>query len=165
MMSLDAIYPCSDDGIVSLEPIIVRRTVRWGECDPAGIVYTPRFLDYCIEVYEAFLSLMLGGPLHSAKQPLGIDFPCRGAELDFRSPLPLDARFDMELRVAPPRSRTFDLHITGRRLDPEGPLIAFLARVSPIIVDVRERTAVSLPDPLRRAVEDYASRFPVMSED
>ena len=33
----------------------VRRIVNWGDCDPAGIVYTPRVLDYACETIDAFL--------------------------------------------------------------------------------------------------------------
>ncbi|MGA8291299.1 MAG: hypothetical protein WB820_02120, partial [Rhodoplanes sp.] len=32
----------------------VRRIVNWGDCDPAGIVYTPRVLDYVCETIDAF---------------------------------------------------------------------------------------------------------------
>ncbi len=35
-------------------PFTVTRTVRWGDCDPAGIIYTPRVLDYAMEILEAW---------------------------------------------------------------------------------------------------------------
>ncbi|MCE8018739.1 thioesterase [Halomonas sp. MCCC 1A11036] len=147
----------STETVIGDAPLIIRRVVRWGDCDPAGIVYTPRFLDYTISAHEAFISLMLGGPLHSAKSGLGVRFPVRGVELDFRSPLPVDTQFDMEVRVGEIRSRTFDLHVTATRVTVEHPgPVAFLARISPVTVDGASWSAVPLPDALRARIAAYA---------
>ncbi len=35
-------------------PFTVTRTVKRGDCDPAGIIYTPRVLDYAMEALEAW---------------------------------------------------------------------------------------------------------------
>ncbi|MCE8024126.1 acyl-CoA thioesterase [Billgrantia aerodenitrificans] len=150
--------------VVGDTPLIIRRVVRWGDCDPAGIVYTPRFLDYTISAHEAFISLMLGGPLHSTKASLGVSFPVRGVELDFRSPLPVDTPFDMEVRVGEIRSRTFDLHVTARRVAAVPGPVAFLARVSPVTVDGASWTAVPLPDALRVRIAAYADAHPLHAE-
>lgn len=152
------------DRVVCEEPVILRRSVRWSECDPAGIVFTPRFLDFCVSAYEAFIGKMLGGPLHAAKEPLGIDFPMRGVEMDFRASLPALSLLEMEVRLGELRSRTFDLHIEGRRLDKAGPGTAFRARLTPITVDRTTRAAVALPASLRAALEDYARQFPFIPE-
>ena len=155
----------STESVIGDAPLIIRRVVRWGDCDPAGIVYTPRFLDYTISAHEAFISLMLGGPLHSTKTSLGVSFPVRGAELDFRSPLPVDTQFDMEGRVGEIRSRTFDLHVTARRVAPGHPgPVAFLARISPVTVDGASWSAVPLPDALRSRIAAYADAHPLLSE-
>lgn len=148
--------------IVSTAPLVIRRTVRWGECDPAGIVYTPRFLDYAVSAYEGFVSLMLGGPLHGAKKSLGVDFPARAVELDFRSPLALEARFDMELRIGALRTRSYDLHIRATRLNEDGTSgpLAFLARLTPVTVDPATRTAVAVPTTLHNAIAAYAATHP-----
>ena len=149
--------------IVSTAPLVIRRTVRWGECDPAGIVYTPRFLDYVVSAYEGFVSLMLGAPLHGAKAALGVDFPARAATLDFRRPLALEDRFDMALRVGALRRRSYDLHI--RATPPGQPgTVAFLARISPVTVYPRSRAAVALPPALRAAIAAYAAAHPLTPE-
>ncbi|MDI5983625.1 acyl-CoA thioesterase [Halomonas sp. M4R5S39] len=161
-----AFFP-STEAVISEAPLIIRRVVRWGDCDPAGIVYTPRFLDYTISAHEAFIGLMLGGPIHSTKTSLKVNFPVRGVELDFRSPLPVDTQFDMEVRVGEIRSRTFDLHVTATRVAAEpahqGP-VAFLARISPVTVDGASWTAVPLPDALRSRISAYADAYPLHSE-
>ncbi len=55
-------------------PFAVTRTVKWGDCDPAGIIYTPRVLDYAMEILEALVPRGLGGavaglePGHGARR-------------------------------------------------------------------------------------------------
>lgn len=39
----------------------VQRTVAFGDCDPAGIVYTPRVLDYCLEAIDQLWRTILDG--------------------------------------------------------------------------------------------------------
>lgn len=164
-MASDDFFPATET-VIDESPLIIRRVVRWGDCDPAGIVYTPRFLDYTVSAYEAFISLMLGGPMHSIKK-YGVGFPVRGVELDFCSPLPVDAQFDMEVRVGEIRSRTFDIHITATRViatPQQSKQIAFLARISPVTVDEASWTAVSLPEALRLRIAAYADAYPLHLE-
>ncbi len=34
------------EAVLADTPFVVRRRVKWGECDPAGVVYTPSFSEY-----------------------------------------------------------------------------------------------------------------------
>ncbi|MGE0283853.1 MAG: acyl-CoA thioesterase [Rhizobiaceae bacterium] len=162
-----AFFPSTEE-IVSDEPLIIRRVVRWGDCDPAGIAYTPRFLDYVVSAHEALISFMLGGPIHTMKAAAGVDFPVRGVEIDFRARLPLDSQFDMEVRIGEIRSRTFDLRIVARSVVSEGkrqgPLV-FVARISPVTVDRTSKAAVPLPAAFRARLEAYAAAHPYKPED
>ncbi|WP_299847753.1 thioesterase family protein [uncultured Paracoccus sp.] len=156
-------FPATEE-IVSDGPLVIRRVVRWGDCDPAGVAYTPRFLDYVVTAHEVFISMMLGGPIHLLKDGLSVDFPVRGVEIDFRSTLPLDAQFDMEVRVGEIRSRTFDLLIRARKVESEGKRqgpLAFTARITPVTVDRHSRAAVALPEQLKSRVAAYAAAHPV----
>lgn len=38
----------STEHVLSQLPFVVRRRVKWGECDPAGVVYTVTFSEYVI---------------------------------------------------------------------------------------------------------------------
>ncbi|MBM2294490.1 thioesterase family protein [Sulfitobacter pseudonitzschiae] len=159
-------FPSTEE-VVSDEPLVLRRVVRWGECDPAGIAYTPRFLDYVVSVHEAFISLMLGGPIHMLKDELSVDFPVRGVEIDFRSTLPLDTRFEMVVHVGEIRSRTFDIHINAYKVEAEGKRrgdLAFVARITPVTIDHESRAAVALPEKLKSRVEAYAAAHPHQQE-
>ena len=50
--------------LASMSPRVFTQTrvIKWGECDPAGIVYTPRILDYAMETVEAWYRDVLGVP-------------------------------------------------------------------------------------------------------
>jgi len=47
--------------VLSESPFVVRRTVRWGDCDPAGVVYTGRFTDYLLGAVGLYTAHMAGG--------------------------------------------------------------------------------------------------------
>ncbi len=63
-----------------------RRPVRWNDVDAAGIVYFPRFLDYCHDAIEAMFDALEGGyPTLTMKRRIGV--PTVHLSGDFRSPL------------------------------------------------------------------------------
>lgn len=62
------------------------RPVRWSDIDAAGIVYFPRFLEYCHDALEALFNALPGGyPDLTMRRRLGV--PSVHLEVDFKSPL------------------------------------------------------------------------------
>ena len=49
-----------DEPVLSVAPLIVRRIVKFGETDAAGIVYTGHFLDYALEAFEVWFRHVVG---------------------------------------------------------------------------------------------------------
>lgn len=143
------------DALVGDDPIRIRRTVRWVECDPAGVVHTPRFLDYAVSAYEAFLGYLLGGPLHRAKAGHGIDFPAKAAALEFQARLTVDDQFEMTVRCGAIRQRTFDILVEAVT-DAGAP--AFRATLTPICFDPDAARSVAIPAAMRARLEAYARR-------
>jgi hypothetical protein len=43
-------------------PITINRKVLFGDCDPEGIVYTPRFSYFALEATHEAMHIMLGAP-------------------------------------------------------------------------------------------------------
>ena len=67
----------------------VTRTVRWGDCDPAGIIYTPRVLDYAMEIMESWYREVVGVPWLKLNREMSMGAPTVRVELDFfRAPAP-----------------------------------------------------------------------------
>ena len=138
--------------VVDLLPLRVRRRVKWGECDPAGVVYTARFSDYVISAFELFMRHLMDEP--------GCDTPAKGLSFEFRASLRPGDEFEMTVLIADIRNRTFDLDILGRDLDGKD---LFRARLTPITINRGDRSrAIELPAMLRERLESYRTSCKVI---
>lgn len=112
-------------------PFVHRRRVRWGESDPARIVYTPRFLDYAMEAIESFFLDRLDAAFFEFNADHGIGTPFVHVELDFRSPLTPRDTLETEVRLARLGGSSLTFAVRGRvaeRVAYEGRLVcAFVA--------------------------------------
>ena len=143
----------STESVISTNPVTVRRRVRFGDCDPAGVVYTVRFSDYVVSAMDLFLSELLGGP--PLDQLENVHTPIKALSFVFADSLRPSEEFDMVVDVRDIRTRTFDLAITARR--PSGEPV-FEALVTPICVTAAERRSVAIPDRLRTLLTHYQQR-------
>ena len=133
-------------------PFVVRRRVRWGDCDPAGVVYTGVFGDYVISAVELFYEYLLGSPATQARAIHGFGTPTRALDFDFRSWLVPDDDFDMAVTVREVRTRSYVLDIAARK--PDGREV-FYARLTPVCVSRTGRRAIAIPGVLREKLENY----------
>ncbi len=78
---------------------IQSRIVRWGDCDPAGIIYTPRILDYAIETVETCLREVMGASWNVMREQHNIGGPTVHFECDIRKPLAPDMAVDLVLTL------------------------------------------------------------------
>ncbi|WP_432260887.1 acyl-CoA thioesterase [Cupriavidus sp. TMH.W2] len=141
------------ESVLSETPFAVRRRVKWGECDPAGVVYTPNFSEYVISAAELFYGHLFDGRPQQIKDEFGFGTPTRALELDFRRSLWPDDSFDIAVTVEAINTRTYTLVMTARMS--EGGETAFVARLTPICVRRGTRDAITLPASLRNALEQY----------
>lgn len=74
-------------------------TVRFGDVDPAGIVYYPRFLHYCHLAMEEFFAAGLGHPYPQVLAEERFGFPTVHLEADFRRPLRYGDEIEVEVEV------------------------------------------------------------------
>ena len=142
----------STEHVASLVPLVVRRRVRWGECDPAGVVYTATFADYVISAAELFYGALFDTTPQRAKHEQGFGTPTRALEFDFRRSLRPDDAFDMTVTVAAINERTYVLDVTART--PEGEVV-FVARLTPVCVARDERRSIPIPAAFRAALQRY----------
>jgi acyl-CoA thioesterase FadM len=132
--------------LVSEHPFVVRRCVKWGECDPAGVVYTVNFSEYVIALANRFYAYLLGGSLESVKREHEFGTPVKALSFVFNQSLRPDELFDMQLTVTDVRERSFDL--TVEAVDLSGASV-FSAKLSPICVARPERRSIAIPPVLR----------------
>lgn len=147
-MSRDA-----SEELVSVSPLIVRRRVAWGECDPAGVVYTPRFADYAASARDYWFRHVIGHhdrPHPARKQ---IVFPMRAMQFDFASMIAADDVFEMKVTLAELGNRSFTLEIAAVR--PAGASV-FSARLTQVAFDQATGQAVAIPAALRARMAELA---------
>jgi acyl-CoA thioesterase FadM len=147
----------STEHIISEVPLVIRRRVKWGECDPAGVVYTVAFSEYVISAAELFYGSLFGTTPQIAKDRFGFGTPSRALSFDFRTSLRPDQEFDMTVTAAEIRSRTYVLDITART---PGGLDVFQAHLTPICVVRGERRAIEIPQSFRTLLEEYRAACP-----
>ncbi len=141
----------STEHLVSRLPVRVRRRVAWGECDPAQVVYTPRFVDYLVSAFGWFVKVVLNADAPTLLDA-GLGTPMKGLELEFRQTLRPNQFFEMAVLVTELRQRTFDVAITARNTQDE---TVFIGRLSPIFIDRATFTSVAIPEPFASRIRQY----------
>lgn len=137
--------------VFSERPFVVRRTVRWGDCDPAGVVYTGRFTDYLLGAVGLFSDHMAGGAGRLASAH-GVGMPCKAMRFEFIGTLWPDDVIDIECGIEAIRTRSWDIRCMAHR--PDGGMV-FDAMFSPICVRLDERIGTPIPESLRAVLSQF----------
>ena len=149
-MKIDAI-----EYVLSRDPFVVRRTVRWSDCDPAGVVYTGHFPEYVLGAVNLFFCHMAGaGGMHAISSELGIDMPCKAMTYEFISALWPNDVFDIHCTVTAIRTHSYDIACTAKKED--GTLV-FKATVSLICIDKSVRRRSPIPPKLHEILAQYVN--------
>jgi 4-hydroxybenzoyl-CoA thioesterase len=127
--------------------------VRFGDCDPAGIVYFPVLYHYCHVAFEMTWSNALGVPYPDLVRVQRLGFPTVRVETDFTSP----ARYGdtVAIEVSVPRIGNsaadflFDGSVGSRR--------AFRSRHTVVCTSLVELGSRPIPEPLRTSLARLSS--------
>ncbi len=76
-----------------------RKNVRFSHCDPAGIVFYPRYAELCNEVVEDWFREALAVDFHHLHEKLGLGIPVVRFEADFLHPSTYGEELDFSLNV------------------------------------------------------------------
>jgi len=101
--------------------LAVRVQVGWGDCDPAGIVFYPRFyawMDTVSHVLAREMGITREQMLPPSTDLLG--FPIVGAQAQFHNPARLDDVLEVRTRVARIGRTSLSLSHTIVRLETDG---------------------------------------------
>ncbi len=141
--------------LISRAPVVVRRRVLWGDCDPAQVVYTPRFADYGASAVQWFWRAVLGAERPELVSE-GLITPIKYMTFTFEHVLRPGDLFDMTIYLTAIRSRTFDLLIDARASDGSP---RFTANFTPILVSTQSYVSQPIPPSVREALEAYHEHF------
>jgi 4-hydroxybenzoyl-CoA thioesterase len=140
---------------VHVMPVVV----HWGLCDPAGIVYFPRFFELFHQAMETWFSEALGLAYDELILVRKIGFPSVHAEADFRRPTRFGETIAVELRVRDMgrTSVAFDYVIRAR--DPAAETRATGHTIC-VVMDLDPdrptfRRALPIPEDLRARIEAF----------
>ncbi|MBI5720429.1 MAG: acyl-CoA thioesterase [Burkholderiales bacterium] len=126
-----------------------KRTVLFGDCDPAGAIYTPRIAHYVIEALLDFQASLLGGSAARELFAMGVLPPARSMHIDFLAPLTYDDELQLDVTCIEVGKSSFTCQVEARRRDNE---LAFRSRVVQVCVSPATKRPVELPERLRAAL-------------
>jgi YbgC/YbaW family acyl-CoA thioester hydrolase len=93
-----------------------RITVRFGDCDPAGLVYYPTILHYLHIAMEEFFRECCGIEYHRLMAEERIGFPTVNTQTEFFVPLVYGDETEIEVRVLKVGNSSLTLGYTVRRI-------------------------------------------------
>lgn len=131
-------------------------TVRWGDCDPAGIIYTPRILEYAIVAMENWFTEILGVSWYELNMHHGLGSPTVRAECDFLLILRAGQQVNMNVQVQNLGNSSLTVLVTGFNSDQ-----AACFKVSLVFCFIKrpEFKSTPIPDRYRKRIETYIGNW------
>jgi acyl-CoA thioester hydrolase len=131
--------------------VVEELRVRYGECDPQGIVFNANYLSYFDVAFTELWRAALGSWQDMVER--GVDAVVAEANLQFRSP----ARFDDVLELQAEVTRLGRTSITTEiDVVRDGELLV-AGRLRHVIVDAATWKKTEVPDWVRAGLEPYAA--------
>jgi 4-hydroxybenzoyl-CoA thioesterase len=137
--------------------------VRFGDADPAGLVYYPVLFHYCHAAMEEFFAARCAVRYDELVARRRIGFPTVGVRAEFFAPLVYgdEARVEVWVSRVGTSSATFEYRL-HRAADG---LLCASATLVQVAMNLDERSAVPVPDDLRRAFARSAETDSAGGED
>ncbi|MEE1887321.1 acyl-CoA thioesterase [Pseudomonas carassii] len=133
-------------------PFITTRKILFGDCDPAGIVYTPRISYFVIEAIHEFLSHRLGGEGLRTLFAMGVMPPARALSIEFLAPMTWDDLISVQVSSGEPGTTSFSFAVEARG---SGGEVCFRASLTQVCVCPESRQPVAVPEALRQALCEH----------
>ena len=145
------------------EDRIFARTVlvRFGDCDPAGIVFYPRYFEMFNNLVEDWCAQGLGASFHELVMVRQLGLPTVSVTTDFLAPSKLGDVLSAQLSVL--KIGGASLTVAIRLLGEDG---AERVRASLVLVtmDIGQGRATRIPDALRARMAQFAPAQPTDQE-
>lgn len=139
------------------QPFTVKRVVRFGDCDPAGVIYTPRALDFALEAMEAWYRDVAGASWASLPATYDMAVPTVHYEADHMTILRADTEYEIRLFVSRIGQASISFAIEGVGLD--GTLYFRMKVISCFISLAREeRKSAPIPATIRARIQAYQEK-------
>lgn len=159
MTSTDDVQPMNKPVPLALSELkrplwSTRTTIRFGQCDPAGIVYTPNFFDIFNVAVEQWYGDALGIDYYDLIRNRRTGLGYVNAFADFFLPCRMGDELDIAVDVARIGNTSFGLILHAFREEHE----ALRGRLAVVTTSLVSHRPVPIPDDLRRALAAYSQR-------
>ncbi|NIZ12055.1 thioesterase family protein [Phaeobacter sp. HF9A] len=124
---------------------------RHGECDPAGIVYTPAFFNVFNRAIEAWFCECLGLSYYDFLGPRRIGLGYVNAHAEFFSPVKMGQKVDYFIRVTRIGGKSYALELNAMLGDTE----ALRGLFTTVTTDLDTHSSINIPTDLRDALNRY----------
>ena len=125
--------------------------IRFAHCDPAGIVYFPRFFDLAHSTMEDWFASGLEQPLPDLIRERRVGTPTVSVQCEFVKPLRMGDTLRFELRVLKAGNASVQLAYTGKKDGVEH--LRMLQTIAFMALD--GGSATPIPEDLRPRIEEY----------
>ena len=132
-------------------PFKTTRVILFGDCDPGGVIYSPRVAHFVVEAGLAFLSHALGGPAARRLFSMNILPPARALAIEFLHPMTWDEAIDIDVSVDRLGEHSFTLLVSASNADGNA---TFRATITQVTISPETMRPVPLPLELRAALEN-----------
>jgi 4-hydroxybenzoyl-CoA thioesterase len=133
-------------------PFVTETLVRFGDCDPAGIVFYPRYFEMINNVVEDWCANGLHMSLRELIMERGLGLPTVHIETDFVAPSKLGDVLRAELLVEKLGGASINLAI---RLSAQDGGERVRTRLVLVLMDGKKMCAIPIPDSLRAGIARY----------
>ena len=123
--------------------------VRFQHCDPAGIVFYPRYYEMLNLTVEQFFEEKIGISFNQMQQELHVTVPSVRIETDFFEASYLEDRLDFQLRLDKLGRSSLAFNISCRCGDEE----RLKALITLVCIDFSKKKAVAWPASVRSRIE------------
>jgi YbgC/YbaW family acyl-CoA thioester hydrolase len=130
-------------------PFSARIPVRFGDCDPAGLVYYPALFHYCHAAMEEFFAARCGVPYARLVAERRLGFPTVNVRAEFYAPFVYGDEAEVEVWVSGLGRTSVTFEYRLRRASDRA-LCAAATHVQ-VSMSLDERRAVPIPEDLRSA--------------
>ena len=132
---------------------IVPIQVRFAHCDPAGIVFYPRYFEFFNTVVEDWCEHGLGSSFREMHMQLGYGLPTVHVECSFLKPSELGETLQAQLSVNKIGNTSLHLEINLFGADA---VQRVATKMVVVLMDMKTRKAIPLPEQLRQKIQSYA---------
>lgn len=134
-------------------PYKVPLSISFKHCDPAGIVFYPRYVEMLNDVVEQWFKFGLGCDFATLHGPRAIAVPVVSLQVDFKAPACLGENLQAELVVDRLGKSSLEICVAFRGPHaPDTSSVRLYARLTLVFVQMEGKRPIEIPDDLRRAV-------------